>query len=134
MGFDYFVFYTEASLICVIILLMILITDRIYNNKQEKQIWFGRAIMAFILYFISDACWAALLSGLFTRVRFFVVLFNFTNYVFLGLMAYGTFMFIAASEKMPFILRGGRFLTRMTVLPFISSGLYHLAMPLNTVA
>ncbi len=102
MGFDYFVFYTEASLICVIILLMILITDRIYNNKQEKQIWFGRAILAFILYFISDACWAALLSGLFTKVRFFVVLFNFTNYVFLGVMAYGTFMFIAASEKMPF--------------------------------
>ena len=28
MGFDYFVFYTEASLVCVIILTMILITDR----------------------------------------------------------------------------------------------------------
>ena len=28
MGFDYFVFYTEASIICIMILLMILITDR----------------------------------------------------------------------------------------------------------
>jgi diguanylate cyclase (GGDEF)-like protein len=102
MGFDYFVFYTEASLICVIILSTILITDRIYNTKQEKQVWFGRAIMAFILYFISDACWAALLSGQFPKTRAFVVLFNFTNYIFLGLMAYGMFMFIAASEKMPF--------------------------------
>lgn len=102
MGFDYFVFYTEASVICVIILLMILITDRIYNTKQEKHIWFGRAIMAFILYFISDACWAAILSDQFPKVRFFVVLFNYTNYVLLGMMAYGTFMFIAATEKMPF--------------------------------
>ena len=102
MGFDYFVFYTEASIICVIILLMILINDRIYNTKQEKQIWFGRAIAAFILYFVSDACWAAMLSGQFPKVRFFAVLFNYTNYIFLGLMAYGTFMFIAASEKMPF--------------------------------
>ncbi len=102
MGFDYFVFYTEASVICTIILLMILITDRIYNTKQEKQIWFGRAIMAFILYFISDACWAAILSDQFPKVRFFTVLFNFTNYIFLSLMGYGMFMFIAAAEKMPF--------------------------------
>ncbi len=102
MGFDYFVFYTEASIICVIILLMILINDRIYQTKQEKQIWFGRAIMAFILYFVSDACWAAMLSGQIPKIRFFAVLINYTNYIFLGLMAYGTFMFIAASEKMPF--------------------------------
>ena len=102
MGFDYFVFYTEASAICVIILSMILITERIYNAKQEKQIWFERAIVSFILYFISDAFWAAMLSGQFPKVRFFVVLFNFTNYIFLSLMAYGMFMFIAASEKMPF--------------------------------
>ena len=102
MGFDYFVFYTEASAICVTILLIILITDRVYSTKQEKQIWFGRAITAFILYFISDACWAAMLSGQFPKVRFFVVLFNFTNYIFLSLMAYGMFIFIAASENMPF--------------------------------
>lgn len=102
MGFDYFVFYTEASVVCIIILLMILITDRVYSTKQEKQIWFGRAIMTFILYFASDACWAAMLSGQFTKIRFFAVLFNFTNYVFLALMGYGMFMFIAASEKMPF--------------------------------
>ena len=102
MGFDYFVFYTEASVICVIILLMILITDRVYHTKQEKQVWFARAIMAFILYFISDACWAAMLSGQFPKIRFFAVLFNYSNYILLGTMAYGMFMFIAASEKMPF--------------------------------
>ena len=102
MGFDYFVFYTEASVICIIILLMILITDRIYNTKQEKQIWFGRAIIAFILYFISDACWAAMLSDQFPKIRSFAVLFNFTNYILLSLMGYGMLMFVAATEKMPF--------------------------------
>ena len=102
MGFDYFVFYTEASVICIMILLMILITDRVYNTKQEKQIWFERAIIAFILYFISDACWAAMLSDQFPSIRFFAVLFNFTNYILLSLMGYGTFMFVAATEKMPF--------------------------------
>ena len=102
MGFDYFVFYTEASLVCVIILTMILITDRMFHTKQEKQIWFSRAIYAFILYFISDACWAAMLSGMFTKIRFFAVLFNYTNYILISLMGYGLFAFIAVSGKMSF--------------------------------
>lgn len=102
MGFDYFVFYTEASLVCVIILAMILITDRMFHTKQEKQIWFSRAIYAFILYFISDACWATMLSGMFPKIRFFAVLFNYTNYILLSLMGYGLFAFIAVSGKMSF--------------------------------
>ena len=122
MGFDYFVFYTEASVICVIILLMILINDRIYHTKQEKQIWFGRAITSFILYFISDACWAAMLSGQFPKFRFFAVLINYSNYIFLGLMAYGTFMFIAASEKVPF--RKSAWKRYACLLPIIISILF----------
>ena len=102
MGFDYFVFYTEASLVCVIILTMILITDRMFHTKQEKQIWFSRAISTFILYFISDACWAAMLSGMFPKIRFFAVLFNYTNYILISLMGYGLFAFIAVSGKMSF--------------------------------
>ena len=37
------------------------------------------------------------------------------------------------SETTPRILRGGRFFTSTTVLPGISSGLYHFAMPETTV-
>lgn len=121
MGFDYFVYYTEASLICVIILLTILLTDRMYNTKQEKQVWFGRAIVTFMLYFISDAFWAAMLSGEFTVKRSYVVLVNLSNYILLGLMAYGLFMFIAASEKMPFRKDAGK--RRLIFLPVIISTL-----------
>lgn len=122
MGFDYFVFYTEASVICVIILLTILITDGMYNTMQEKQVWFRRAIIAFMLYFISDACWAAMLSGVFPRVRALVVLFNYTNYILLSLMAYGLFMFMAATEKMPF--RNDSVKKRLCFIPIIISILF----------
>ena len=121
MGFDYFVFYTEASLICVIILSTILVADRMYNTKQEKQVWFRRAIVAFMLYFISAAFWAAMLSGEFTVKRSYVVLVNLSNYFLLGLMAYGLFMFIAASEKMPF--RKDARIRRLIFLPVIISTL-----------
>ena len=122
MGFDYFVFYTEASIVCILILSLILINDRMYNTKQEKQIWFTRSIVSFILYFISDACWAAILSGQFTTVRAFVVLFNFTNYFLSRLMASGVFMFIAVSEKMPFCHDIRK--RRLIFLPIIISSLF----------
>ena len=132
MGFDYFVFYTEASLVCVVILSIILINNRMYHTKQEKEIWFSRSIFAFILYFISDACWAAMLSGQFTKVRIFAVLFNFTNYILMLLMAYGVFMFIAVSEKMTFCNDIRK--RRLIYLPVIISTLFiiiaYLADPL----
>ena len=122
MGFDYFVFYTEASLVCVIILAMILITDRMFHTKQEKQIWFSRAISAFILYFISDACWAAMLSGMFPKIRFFAVLFNYTNYILISLMGYGLFMFIAVSGKMSFFNSSRN--RRLCFIPVVVSVLF----------
>lgn len=102
MGWDYFIFYAGASIFCIVILLIMLINDRIYNTQQEKQIWFNRAIVAFILYFVSDVCWDAVLNGILPRVRILVELFNLTNFILLSVMAYEWFMFMAASEKMPF--------------------------------
>ena len=119
MGFDYFVFYTEASMVCVFILSIILITDRIYNTMQEKQIWFRRAIVLFMMYFISDGFWAAILSEQIPKIRPLVVLFNLSNFILLGLMAYGLFMFMAASEKMDF--RNDIKMKRLCLLPIVIS-------------
>ena len=102
MGLDYFIFYTEASVFCIVILLMILINDRINSAQQEKQVWFNRAIVAFILYFTSDLAWAAVLSGILPRIRMLVELVNLVNYILLSVVAYEWFMFMATSEKMPF--------------------------------
>ena len=102
MGINDFVFYSEANIICVIMLLMILINDIFHSTQQEKQVWFKRAIVANILYFASDIGWAAVLAGQLPKTRTLVVAFNFLNYILLSLMAYEWFMFMAASEKMDF--------------------------------
>lgn len=117
MGLDYFIFYAEASMVCILILLMILINDRIYSTQQEKQVWFNRAVIAFILYFASDTGWAAVLSGLLPKVRMLVELFNLTNFILLSVMAYEWFMFMAASEKMPF--RNHRRKRLLLMLPMV---------------
>ena len=96
MQLDYFIFYAEANIVCMSILGIILFHDRMYNTRQEKQIWFDRTIIAHFLYFLSDICWAAVLSGILPRLRFLSVLFNFLNYILLGVLAYAWFMYTAA--------------------------------------
>ena len=99
---DYFFFYTEANVVCILILLILLINDRLHNTRQEKQIRFNWTIIAHIGYFVSDICWAAVLSGNLPRTRLLVGLFNFTNLVILHLLAFEWFLYMAASENMDF--------------------------------
>ena len=99
---DYFFFYTEANIVCILILLILLVNDRLHNTRQEKQIRFNWTVVAHIGYFISDICWAAVLSGNLPRTRLLVGLFNFTNLVMMHLLAFEWFLYMAASENMDF--------------------------------
>ena len=108
MSPDYFFFYCEASIVCVIIFVILLLHDRKYSSMQEKQIWFNRTVIAHILYFLSDIGWAAVIGGVLPRTRFPVVLFNTLNFLFMGMLGYSWFRYMAASEKMelrPFLRR-----------------------------
>ena len=51
MKVDYFFFYTEANIVCIVILAILLINDRLHSTKQEKQIWFNNTIIMHIIYF-----------------------------------------------------------------------------------
>ncbi len=99
---DYFFFYTEGNVVSIVILLILLIDDQLHNTRQEKQIRFNWTIIAHIGYFISDICWAAVLSGNLPRTRLLVGLFNFTNLVMMHLLAYEWFLYMAASENLDF--------------------------------
>ena len=63
MGLEYFIFYTEANTVSILILSLMLINDRLHSTQQEKQIRFNWTVIAHILYFVSDMGWAAVLSG-----------------------------------------------------------------------
>lgn len=122
MDTEYVIFYSEASIVCIIILSMLLIHDILHTTKQEKQIWFNRSIISFIFYFISDAFWASVLGRVLPNPRWLVVLLNLSNYVILSVMAYEWFMFMAASEKLPF--RNDRGKRRLLLLPMLVSFLF----------
>ena len=56
---SYFIYYTEASIVCVVIFAIMLVWDLLSVDKQEKQIKYDRTLIAFLLYFLSDGLWAA---------------------------------------------------------------------------
>lgn len=102
MQLDYFFFYAEANIVCMLILGILFYHGRKFGTRQEKQIWYERTIIAHILYFLSDTGWAAVLSGNLPRTRFLVILFNLLNFILLSLMAWGWFMYMASSVGLAF--------------------------------
>ncbi|MBO7662861.1 MAG: GGDEF domain-containing protein [Clostridia bacterium] len=116
---DYFFFYLEASIVCILILVILLIHDRRHSTRQEKQIWFVRALISDILYFLSDVGWAAIIGGRIPQHRFPVVLFNFLNYVLLSLMAYNWFRYMAAALNLA--RRNDPKVRIMSLIPMLAS-------------
>ena len=123
MHLDYSFFYAEASIVCILILGILLLHSRKYSSRQEKQIWFDRAVIAFILYFVSDIFWAAILGGALPRTRFGVILCNALNFFLLGLLAYAWLMYTLAAVQME--SRNTRKIRYLSLLPL---GLSFLCM------
>lgn len=98
---SYFVYYTEASIVCVIIFAIMLFRDLFNVDRQEKQIKYDHALIAFMLYFVSDALWAAVIAGMLPRNLFTVLTTNFANCVLMAAITYTWLRYVMAVEQVP---------------------------------
>ena len=98
---EYFVFYTEASVVCILVFAMLLYHDLSNVNRSEQQIYFDHTLISFMLYFLSDAFWAGISSNQIPRTRLTVVLPNLLNILLMTLIGYEWFRFVSATERMP---------------------------------
>ncbi len=98
---EYFASYAQSNLFCAILFGIMLMHDLLSVDRQEKQAKFDNALIAFILYFISDALWAGVDSGVFPVTLFTSLTTNFLNYVLMAVLTYMWLRYAMAAEQLP---------------------------------
>ena len=113
------VHYILANIVCIIIFGILLIHNHFNIDRQEKMIMFDRVLISFILYFVADCFWAAIVEELIPKTRFTVVADTFLIYLLMGATVYSWLGFVMAYEQVP---HRNRPVNRFAVIfPFIVS-------------
>ena len=116
---DFFIYYTESNIICLIIFAILLFHDLVSVDRQEKQIKYDHALVGFMLYFVSDTIWASVLSGVIPKTKFIVLAINFANFVLMASITYLWLRYALAVEQVPDREKRKRKIAMMS--PFIAS-------------
>ena len=96
---DYFVNYTVSAIVCLIVFGIMLVHDFGSVDRQEKQVKFDRALIMFMLYFVSDAFFTAIDAGIIPKTLTSSAIINFINCVVMAGMTYAWLEFAMAVEK-----------------------------------
>ena len=67
-------------------------------GRQSKQVIFINIIIAHIMYFLSDICWALILGGYLPKIYFVVTLVNILNAVVLSMITGFWFVYVELSQ------------------------------------
>ena len=85
---DYFIYYASSNIVGAIIFGLMLIHDHKSLDRQEKQLKYDQALIAFLLYFISDAVWVAVDSGVIPANRISALATNLANFSIMTTIIY----------------------------------------------
>ena len=91
--------YVEGNLVCALVFILLLINNYQNHNRQEKQIKFDRALIAFILYFITDSIWALIVDRVLPKSLIGAV--TIFIYIFMVAYSYAWLDYVMAYEQVP---------------------------------
>ena len=113
MVLDYTWFYVEANIVCIILFLMMFLREVGSVDRQSKQIIFINVIIAHIMYFLSDICWALILGGYLPKIYGVVTTVNVLNAIILSAITGFWFVYVELSQGEEYIKK---FKIRLCVL------------------
>ena len=116
---EYFIYYVTSNIVSCIIFGIMLAHDRLSIDKQEKQLKYDHALIAFMLYFLSDAIWSGVDSRVFPVNTFTVLATNFMNFIIMTAITSRWLMYAMAVEQLP--IRNNRTTKIFILIPFIVS-------------
>ena len=120
---QYFIYYIESSIICLILFGIMLTHNLRMVARSERVVKYDHALIAFMLYFVSDAIWASMIAGVVPQNMFTVTLVNFTNFVLMAGIVFMWFRYVVAVEKVP-----GRNTKKFAIRSFLPLGISILIM------
>lgn len=116
---EYFIYYSSINMVGVLIFGIMLSNDCLGVDRQEKQLKYDYTLIAFILYFISDAIWSGVDSGVFP-VNYFSVMFTaISNFIIMTFITYTWLNYVMAVEQIP--NRNSRKVRVLLACPFVLS-------------
>ena len=98
---DFVIYYVESNVVCMIVLGLLLVHNRFNIDRQEKQVKFDRVLIVFMLYFLADSFWAAIVAEVIPKTRFTVVADVLAIYVLMVATSYTWLEFVMAVEQAP---------------------------------
>ena len=98
---DYFIYYASSNIVGVLIFGVMLAHDRLSVDRQEKQLKYDQVLIAFMLYFLSDAIWSGVDAGVLPVNRFSVLATNFSNFLLSTFITYSWIRYVMAVEQIP---------------------------------
>ncbi len=114
---EYLLYYAESNIVCFIIFAIMLIHDLQKIDSQEKQIKYDRTLVAFMLYFVSDSFWAAVIAGAIPKTPYTVLIPNIANTILMATITYCWFRYALAAQQVPY--RSNRQFKILTALPLV---------------
>jgi len=127
---DYFITYMGSNIICLIIFGIMLVHDLRSVDRQEKQIKYDHALIAFMLYFVSDCFWAAVYSGILPKTRVSITITDVVNYFLMAAITYTWLRYVMAVEQVE--NRDTRRMKFFSLLPFGISTVIMICMYIFT--
>ena len=116
---EYFIYYTESNLVCCVIFGILLVHDLLNVDRQEKQVKYDQALVSFMLYFLSDSVWAAVVSGVLPKTPLSVAATMLSDYILMGAITYSWLNYAMAVQQVP---NRNRLINRFAVLfPLLAS-------------
>ena len=94
-----FVFYAEASLGCVCILLLLLYSIKKLPTPELKFDLYYNLVLWHILYFVSDSVWALVNDGIIPKTTFSILAVNYSNAFIDSFLFYSCFVFAEISTR-----------------------------------
>lgn len=94
-----FVFYTEVSIGCACVLILLLYSIDRLPTPQLRFTLFRRLVLWHILYFLSDSVWALVNEGIIPKNVFSVLAVNYSNAVIAAILFYSCFIFAEMSTR-----------------------------------